>query len=85
MSNLVIRQHPPHRWIDQELKGKSSIEIHGTHYALQTMFLAVGVSMPLVHIIQEWETGQCIGVLASLLPRNGSHRSLVILSGTHNL
>jgi hypothetical protein len=49
------------------------------------MFLAAEVSMPLVHIVQEWETGQCIGVLASLLPQNGSHPSLVILSGTHNL
>jgi hypothetical protein len=41
--------------------------------------------MPLVHIFQEWGTDQCIRVQASLLHRNGSHPSLVILSGTHNL
>jgi hypothetical protein len=48
------------------------------------MFLAVEVSMPLVHIVQEWGTDQCIGVQAFLLPRNGSHPSLVILLGSHN-
>jgi hypothetical protein len=41
--------------------------------------------MPLVHIVEEWGTDQCIGVQAFLLHRNGSHPSLVILSGTHNL
>jgi hypothetical protein len=68
MSSLVLRQHPPHQWFNPELEGTSSIEIHGTHYALQIMFVAVEVGMLLVHIVQEWETDQCIGVQAFLLP-----------------
>jgi hypothetical protein len=52
---------------------------------MQIVFLVAKVGMPLVHIVPEWEMGQFIGVLASLLPRNGSHPSLVILSDTHNL
>jgi hypothetical protein len=52
--SLVPRQHPPHRWFDQELEGTSLIKIHKTHYALQIMFLLVGVGMPLAHIVQEW-------------------------------
>jgi hypothetical protein len=85
MLNLVPRQHPPHQWFDQELEGTSLIERHGTHCVLQLMFLAAEVGMPLVHIVEEWETCQCIGVLASLLPRNGLHPSLVILLGTRDL
>jgi hypothetical protein len=69
MLSLVPRQHLPHRWFDQELEGTSLIEIHGTRYVLQTMFRAVEVGMPLVHIVQEWETGQYIRVPAFLLPR----------------
>jgi hypothetical protein len=41
--------------------------------------------MPLVHIVQELEMDQCIGVQVFLLHRNGSHPSLVILSNIHNL
>jgi hypothetical protein len=33
------------------------------------MFHAVEVFMPLVRIVQEWETGQLIGVTTFLLPR----------------
>jgi hypothetical protein len=69
MSNMVLRQHPPHQWFDQEPEGTSLIEIHGTHYVLQIMFLVAEVGMPLVHIVPEWETCQCIGVLASLFPK----------------
>jgi hypothetical protein len=47
--------------------------------------MAVEVGRPLVHIVQEWGTGQYIGVPAFLLPQNGLHPSLVILSGTHDL
>jgi hypothetical protein len=85
MLSLVPRQHPPHQWFDQEPKDTSSIGIHGTHCALQTMFQVVGVSMPLAHIVQELETDQCTVVQAFLLHQNESHPSLVILSGTHNL
>jgi hypothetical protein len=67
-SNLVPKQHPPHRWFDQEFEGTSSIEIYGTHYVLQTMFLAVEVCTPLVRIVQEWEASQGIGVPTFLLP-----------------
>jgi hypothetical protein len=49
------------------------------------MFRVIGFSMPLAHIVQEWETDQCIGVQAFLLHRNESHPSLVILLGTHIL
>ena len=51
---MVPKQHPPHRWIDQESEGTSLIEIHGTHYVLQIMFQAVEVCTPLARIIQEW-------------------------------
>jgi hypothetical protein len=49
------------------------------------MFWVVGVGTPLAHIVQESGTDQCTGVQAFLLHRNGSHPSLVILLGTHNL
>jgi hypothetical protein len=53
MLGLVPRQHPLYQWFDLEPEDTSSIRIHGTHCALQTMFRVVGVSMPLVHIFQE--------------------------------
>jgi hypothetical protein len=77
MLSLVPKQYPPRQWFDQEPEGTSSIEIHGTQYALQIMFLAVEVVMPLVRIVQEQETGQYTEVPTSLLSRNGSHPSLV--------
>jgi hypothetical protein len=49
------------------------------------MFRVIGVDMPLAQIAQESETDQCIMVQAFLLHRNGSHPSLVIFLGTHNL
>jgi hypothetical protein len=53
MLSLVPRQDPLHQWFDLEHKGTSSIGIHGTHCARQTMFRVVGVGMPLAHIFQE--------------------------------
>ena len=52
MLNLVPGQHQPLQRFDQEPKDTSSIVTRGTHYAQQTMFRVVGVSMPLVHIAQ---------------------------------
>jgi hypothetical protein len=85
MLGLIPRQHPLYQWFNLEPKDTSSIGIHGTHCAKQTMFLVVGVGMPLAHIVQESEMDQCIRVQAFLLHQNESHPSLVILSGTHNL
>jgi hypothetical protein len=65
---MVPKQHPLHRWFDQESEDTSSTGIHGTHYVLQIMFQAVEVCTPLVRIVQEWETGQCIRVPTFLLP-----------------
>jgi hypothetical protein len=67
---MVPKQHPPHRWIDQESEGTSLIEIHGTHYVLQIMFQAVEVCTPLARIIQEWEMDQCIGCQLSFYPES---------------
>jgi hypothetical protein len=53
MLSLVLRQHPQYQWFNPELEDTSSIGIHGTHCALQTMFRVVGVGMPLVNIVQE--------------------------------
>jgi hypothetical protein len=50
MSSLVLRQHLPLQQFDLEPEDTSSIEIRGTHCALQTMFRVIGVVMPLVHI-----------------------------------
>jgi hypothetical protein len=52
MSSLVLRQHLSLQQFDLEPEDTSSIEIRGTHCALQTMFRVNGVSMPLVHIFQ---------------------------------
>jgi hypothetical protein len=85
MLGLVPRQHPLYQWFNLGPEDTSSIGIHGTHCAPQTMFRVVGVGMPLAHIVQELETDQCIGVQAFLLHRNELHPSLVIFSSTHNL
>jgi hypothetical protein len=53
MSSLVLRQHPSLQRFDLEPEDTSLIGIHGTHCAQQTMFRVGGVSMPLVHIVQE--------------------------------
>jgi hypothetical protein len=53
------------------IEGISLTEIHGTHYVPQTMIQAVEVCTPLVHIAQEWEMAQYIGVPIFLLPRTG--------------
>jgi hypothetical protein len=79
MSSLVLRQHLLLQWFDREPKDTSSIETHGTHYAQQTMFRVTRVGMPLVHIVQEQGKDQCIGVQASLLPRNAIYPSSVRL------
>jgi hypothetical protein len=53
MSSLVLRQHLSLQRFNLEPEDTSSIEIHGTHCAQQTMFRVIGVGMPLVHIAQE--------------------------------
>jgi hypothetical protein len=53
MSSLVLRQHPLLQRFDLEPEDTSSIEIHGTHCAQQTMFRVIGVGMALIHIVQE--------------------------------
>jgi hypothetical protein len=85
MSSLVLRQHPLLQWFDREPEDTSSTETRGTHYIRQTRFWVARVGMPLVHIVQEQGKGQCIGVQASLLPRNVLPPSLVRLSGRHDL
>ena len=66
MSSLVLRQHPLLQWFDREPENTSLIETRGTHYVLQTRFRVTGVSMPLVHIVQEQEKDQYTRVQASL-------------------
>jgi hypothetical protein len=66
MSSLVLRQHPLLQWFDREPEDTSSIETRGTHYVLQTRFRVTGVSMPLLHIVQEQEKDQYTWVQASL-------------------
>jgi hypothetical protein len=85
MLSLVLRQHLSLQRFDLESEDTSSIETHGTHCAHQTMFRVVGVSMPLVHTVQEWGMDQCTGVQAFPLSRNELHPSLVILLDTHDL
>jgi hypothetical protein len=79
MSSLALRQHLLLQWFDQEPEDTSLIETRGTHYAQQTRFRVTGVSMPLVHIVQEQGKDQCTKVQASLLPRNVIHPSSVRL------
>jgi hypothetical protein len=66
MSSLSLGQHLLLQWFGLEPKDTSSIVTHGTHYVLQTRFRATEVDTPLVHIIQEQENNQYIGVQASL-------------------
>jgi hypothetical protein len=53
MSSPAQGQHRLLQWFDRESEDTSSIVTHGTHYAQQTMFRVVGVSMPLAHIFPE--------------------------------
>jgi hypothetical protein len=52
MSSPAQGQHLSLQRFDREPEDTSSIVTRGTHYAQQTMFRVVGVSMPLVHIAQ---------------------------------
>jgi hypothetical protein len=52
MSSLVLRQHLLLQRFDLEPEDTSSIEIRGTHCALQTMFRVIRVGMTLVRIFQ---------------------------------
>jgi hypothetical protein len=52
MLSLVQGQHLSLQWFDREPEDTSSIVTRGTHYAQQTMFRVIVVSMPLVHIAQ---------------------------------
>ena len=65
MLNLVPGQHQSLQRFDQEPEDTSSIVTRGTHYAQQTMFRVVGVSMPLVHIAQAPGMDQCTWVQVS--------------------
>jgi hypothetical protein len=53
MSSLVLRQHPLLQLFDLKSEDTSSIGIHGTRCALQTMFRVVEVDRPLVHIVRK--------------------------------
>jgi hypothetical protein len=53
MPSLVLRQHLLLQRFDLEPEDTSLIEIRGTHCAQQTRFRVIGVSMLLVHIVQE--------------------------------
>jgi hypothetical protein len=66
MSSLVLRKHLLLQWFDREPEDTSSIKTRGIHYILQTGFRVTGVGMPLLHIVQEQENDQYIGVQASL-------------------